>query len=493
MKRCFALLALLITCLPMASAQDTSLGVTTFTNSGAPEAQAPFLRGILLLHSFEYADAAEAFRDAQQADPDFAMAYWGEAMTYNHPLWYRQNLEAAQEVLSRLAPTAEARLAKAKTDRERAYLEAAHILFGAGDKQERDDAFMLAMEQVHNAFPDDLDAAAFYALSILGTAHEGRDFAIYMRAAAVAQRVFQANPQHPGAAHYLIHSFDDPIHAPLGLDAADAYSEIAPSATHALHMPSHIYFALGMWDKGAELNERSFAASDERRQRKNLPITSRSYHALQWLMYAYLQQGRVEDARRQLAMINSDNQEASTGGSRYHLALMRATYIIESGADGFAENLLVDTEGMDPHAVVADRFATGYAAVANSDFAAADAELAAIRAYLPTADEGRLPDSPKMAQIMALQLDGLIQYAKGNPGAGLALLQEAANLEDELPLDYGPVMPTKPSHELFAEKLLEQGHAEDAVHHFEQALARAPNRTLSVQGLRSAEAALAVR
>jgi tetratricopeptide (TPR) repeat protein len=264
-RLCFCFLLLLAG--SYVRAQEVALGHTEFENSGAEAAQEPFLRGLLLLHSFEYEDAAEAFRAAQQADPGFALAYWGEAMTYNHPLWAQQDLDAARAALDRLAPTPEARRAKAPTERERAYVTAADALFGEGDKRARDHAFAEAMEHVHTAYPDDLDAAALYALSILGTSHDGRDVRTYMRAAAVAEEVFARNPDHPGAAHYLIHSYDDPIHAPLGVRAARAYSEIAPAAAHALHMPSHIFTALGLWDDVAHLNEASWAAADARRDR----------------------------------------------------------------------------------------------------------------------------------------------------------------------------------------------------------------------------------
>ena len=136
---------------------------------------------------------------------------------------------------------------------------------------------------MYDKYPDDLEVKAFYALALLGTSHSGRDIVTYMRAAAVVEDVARANPQHPGAVHYLIHAYDDPAHAPLGLRYAEAYAKIAPSASHALHMPSHIYFALGMWDRAAEMNERSARAADERVARKGLAVDERGFHALLWL------------------------------------------------------------------------------------------------------------------------------------------------------------------------------------------------------------------
>ncbi|HVR10980.1 MAG TPA: hypothetical protein VMW75_23255, partial [Thermoanaerobaculia bacterium] len=308
-----------------------SLGEIRFPTSGAPAAQPDFERGVLLLHSFEYDDAAAAFREAERRDPGFAMAYWGEAMTHNHPLWHQQDLAAARAALERLAPTPEARRAKAPSAREKAWLGAVETLYGDGDKASRDGRYAAAMQRLAGDDRDDLEAASFYALALLGTCEAGREVPVYMRAAAVAEEVFARNPRHPGAVHYLIHSYDDPVHAPLGLRAARVYARIAPAAAHALHMPSHIFLALGMWDEVAASNEASWAASEERRRRLRLPLEERGYHALSWLAYAYLQQGRLRDARRLLAEMAAD--AAASGGSprtREHLALMQAGYRMES-------------------------------------------------------------------------------------------------------------------------------------------------------------------
>ena len=284
-----------------ADPQAQELGSIEFATSGSPAAQQRFLKGALLLHSFEYPDAADEFREAQRVEPGFAMAYWGEAMTYNHPLWMEQDRDAARKALERLAPTKEARRAKAPTERERMYLDAVEALYGDGEKEARDREYAAAMRRLHERFPDDLDAASLYALALLGTCERKRDTAVYMQAAAVAEEVFAKNPRHPGAAHYLIHCYDDPVHAPLGMRAARVYSKIAPAAVHALHMPSHIFFAMGMWEEAVASNEQSWAASVERAKRKGLSASDHSFHALSWLEYAYLQLGRRSDARRTLS------------------------------------------------------------------------------------------------------------------------------------------------------------------------------------------------
>ncbi|PYQ63020.1 MAG: hypothetical protein DMF53_11485, partial [Acidobacteria bacterium] len=237
----YTALPLLLTLLLVSSAPtlaQTGVGEVSFANSGSPAAQASFLRGLALLHNFEYEDAAAEFHKAQAIDPGFAMAYWGEAMTYTHPVWMQQNAAAARAALGRLGATPEARLAKAKTERERDYLRAVEILYGDGTKEERDFRYADAMAALHQRYPDDVDATAFYALSLLGTAHQGRDFAVYMKSAALLEEVFPTHQHHPGVLHYLIHSYDDPIHAPLGLRAARLYGTVAPNAGHALHMTS---------------------------------------------------------------------------------------------------------------------------------------------------------------------------------------------------------------------------------------------------------------
>jgi hypothetical protein len=243
-----------------AHAQTSSLGSVHFPSSAqSQEAQAHFLRGVAALHSFWYPLALDEFRAATRIEPNFAIGYWGEAMAHNHPLWSDpQDTEAARRVL--------ARLPAAPTPREQAYMDAVRVLYGEGEKPERDRAYATAMEAVSRAYPNDLETAAFYSLALLGRAYGNaspdagapRDPAalrIRMQAAAVAQEVFRREPDHPGAAHYILHAFDDPDHAILGLPAARRYAEIAPAAPHALHMPSHIFLQLGMWPEAAASNE----------------------------------------------------------------------------------------------------------------------------------------------------------------------------------------------------------------------------------------------
>src|SRR5947199_3171354 len=294
-----SLTALSFLVLALPAAAQSEVGEVSFANSGSPAAQEPFLRGLALLHNFEYPDAAEQFRAAQKVDPNFAMAFWGEAMTHTHPVWMQQDLDAARAVLARLGATPEARLAKAKTERERDYLRAVEILYGDGTKEERDFRYADAMAALHQRYPDDVDATAFYALSLLGTAHQGRDFAIYMRSAALLEEVFPTHQHHPGVLHYLIHSYDDPIHAPLGVRAARLYGGVAPNAGHALHMTSHIFVALGLWDDVIAANERAMRVVDQQRAAHGQPPTACGHYPT-WLHYALLQERRFDEAARRL-------------------------------------------------------------------------------------------------------------------------------------------------------------------------------------------------
>ncbi len=472
------------------AAQTAGLGRLDFPNSGVPGAQEQFIRGVLLMHSFEYVDAAEAFRKAQELDPDFAMAYWGEALSHNHSVWHNQDRDEALAVLERLGATPEARSAKAPTQREKDYLATLEILYGEGDKETRDLAYAEAMRRLHEKYPDDTEAAAFYAVALLGTAHEGRDVRTYMRAAAIAEEIYRDNPEHPGAVHYMIHSYDDPTHAPLGLRAARAYSQIAPTASHAQHMTTHIFMALGMWDEIVSQNEIAWEVADERAQRKGLGVDSRSFHALAWLQYGYLQQGRFEDARRLLAIMRADAEKSGSRRTRTYLARMRANYIVEAEDwAGDAVAIEVDLTDLSPASVAGDLFATGLAATRRGDSRAAEASLAAMQSARRAAvDASGYPPALMAAEALEKELEALGLLADGRSVEAIELLEEATVIEDNIPFEYGPPDIVKPTHELLGEVLLTADRADEARAEFEKALALAPKRVRSLIGLaRAAE------
>ncbi|HSG39494.1 MAG TPA: hypothetical protein VLE27_07625, partial [Thermoanaerobaculia bacterium] len=259
------LLPILLVALAVPAHAGSELGQIDFPTSASPAAQAQFVRGVAALHSFFYDEAADLFREAQKADPGFALAYWGEAMTYHHPIWSEQDRDAALAALARLAPDPEQRAAKAPTEREKAWLAAVEVLYGEGEKPARDAAYAEAMRKLHERYPDDVEAASFYTLSLIGPALTGppgdaRDRPL-IRAAAILEELFDRAPRHPGVLHYMIHAYDDPLHAPLGLRAARLYAKTAPAAHHALHMPSHIFVQIGDWPSAAASNEDAWAAS----------------------------------------------------------------------------------------------------------------------------------------------------------------------------------------------------------------------------------------
>ena len=208
------------------------LGTVNFPTSCSQPAQARFLRGVAALHSFWYPVAIEEFRESTKIEPDCMMGYWGEAMAHNHPIWGDpQETEAARKALEKIRGAAKL------TPRERAWLLAVRVLYGEGDKSARDKAYAAAMEKIYRDYPDDAEAALFYALSLMGTvrAEDPAGVQTRLRAGAIASEVYKKNPDHPGAAHYVIHAYDDPEHAEMALDAARRYAEIAPEAPHALH------------------------------------------------------------------------------------------------------------------------------------------------------------------------------------------------------------------------------------------------------------------
>src|SRR5688572_25203201 len=282
----------LIVCCSSPVKKNDVLGELTFDVTGSEAANVHFMRGHLLLHSFEYEDAAEAFRQAQQEDSTCVMAFWGEALTYNHPIWQEQDYEKGKTALEKLGINHAERIEKTSSELERDFLKATDILYGVGTKPERDKAYADFMGSLYEKYPGNHEVASIYALSLLGSVSVGRNDETYQLSAKISQKILKANPTHPGALHYLIHADDDPMHARDALVAANEYALVAPDASHALHMPTHIFVALGMWDKVIDLNEQSWRSSQERKSRKNLTNDQLGYHSFHWLEYGYLQKGR---------------------------------------------------------------------------------------------------------------------------------------------------------------------------------------------------------
>ncbi|MEO8633849.1 MAG: hypothetical protein ABI587_01095 [Gemmatimonadales bacterium] len=479
--RLISWLALVSVVAPVALlAQDPPLGSLTFPNSGSAAAQRSFIRGVLLLHSFEYEDAAKEFQTARQTDPAFALAYWGDAMTRTHGLWNEQDSSAARKILADLGPTPEARAAKAPTARERGYLAAVEALYGPGSKPRRDTLYSRAMARLVTQFPDDDEAKAFYALSLMGLSQGVRNVASYVQAGAIALELLERHPDHPGAAHYVIHAFDDPIHAPLGLRAATAYSRIAPGADHAQHMTTHIFLALGMWPEVVAQNTIAAGADSSRWQ---------AGHYTVWLGYGLTQEGRFRDAHGLLQRLHVQLPATVTAGRRASLAILRAHQVInaESWDDpSLAWPIDLTDATVVPRAI--DAFAQGYAGQQRGDVSAAQRGISAIRALGGSTPRG-YGELPEVPRILAGMLEAGVLRAGGNQEKAIAMLDSLGKVVETLPVDFGPPDLVKPVHELLGAWLLAAGRAREAEQAFTRALELAPGRLRSLQGLVAAATA----
>src|SRR4051794_9362685 len=465
----------------------TELGSINFPTSAKPAAQTPFLTGVKALYNFEFDIAADAFRETQKADPAFALGYWGEAMSYNHPLWAQQDLPAARKALEKLAPTAAARAAKAPAGKERDLIESIEVLFGAGDKLARDIAYADSLKAMHAKYPADDEIAILYSLALLGTGRPGVSNARNaMQAAAIAQDIFQRNPKHPGAAHYIIHSFDDPDHAILSLKAAREYSKIAPSAAHALHMPSHIFVQLGMWDDVIASNVVAYKAAVDLADAKNLPRGREDFHTLSWLQYAYLQEGKFDEAQKCVDQAKAVADKDSAPNVRDGYAAMKARQVVETAR---WEKLALPTgavkdggaPGYDGSA--AYLVAAGLSAAKLGDLATANVALDKLKAMRTQAESGSNAYRAKPFAIMEKEVMAALAIAQKDNVAAEKLLKEATTIELTLDAPSGPPEPIKPSFELYGELLNDLGRSQDAAAQFQQSLLRMPNRRAALAGL----------
>lgn len=486
-----------------ANGQTSQLGSVQFPTSGSPQAQAHFLRGLAALHSFWYEEALEAFRESTKIEPDFMMGYWGEAMAHNHPLWTEQDTPAARQVIAKINGTSKL------SARERDYLNAVKLLYGDGDKRARDAAYSAAMEKLYRDYPDDLDAAAFYSLSLLGLVRsEDKSYRLQARAGAIAFDVYQKNPNHPGAAHYIIHAFDDPDHAILALTAARRYADIAPEAHHARHMPSHIFLQLGMWPEAAASNESAWEASDAWMKRKQLSPSVRDYHSLHWLLYVYLQQGRYGKAeelltrmKKAMAESTSDNK-LRPGYYENNYANMAAAFIVESERWELASTLFLPTSSAAQSSATTSHGAHGGSSPASASMTVRQSNSAQrlptfIRAFAaaytgaPPKESDREPNAPMVdvpPSIGELQVVALSASIRKNHDHAIQVMKRVILLEEQMGPPYGPPGLIKPSHELFGEILLRAGKPGEATEQFKTALLRQPNRARSLLGAARAAA-----
>ena len=474
-----------------ASGQTPAPGTVSFPNSGSAAAQPFFLDGVRLLHSFEWEDAADAFRKAQQADPSFALAYWGEALSHTggHHFPPEQDMSAARRALVKLAPSRAERLAKATTEREKGYLTAVELLYGDGDSRQRALRYEEAMAALSARFPDDDEAATLHALALMRTARRGQESTrADMQAGAIALRVFRKNGGHPGAVHYIIHAFDEPSRAIVGLEAADIYAGLAPDAPHAIHMPSHIYVQLGQWDKLSVANTRSYEASARRSERKQLrAIEGHAFHAMFWLHYAYLMQGNFARADEALMLAERHAKNAEGGSRSGQFEAMQARHIIETARwkvmDVAAIVGQIQTAPDKVNSRISGSVLLAAALGAGRLGNAAAAELAAggLRS-LEASMKARGVGETRQVEIMALEATGIARLAGGDRDGAVKTLQQAAAIEEAMDPPSGPPgeqetdPPIKPAHELLGEVLLEIGRPAEAAKQFAIGLERTPNR-----------------
>lgn len=481
---------------------EAHLGDISFEVTADEKAKHVFEEGMLLLHSFQYKDAAETFQEAQEIDPSFAMAYWGEAMTKNHTLWREQDKTDAIEILEKLGSTPEERISKVVTDFEKDMFAGAELLFfGEDKKNERDIKYRDHMAALHERYPDNHEVAAQYALSVLGAVKEGRDQEAYEKGAKIAQSIIDENPDHPGALHYLIHSYDDPKNAPKALTAANRYSKVAPDANHALHMPSHIYVAMGMWDEVISSNTAAVAASVKRMKRKSLDNDALDYHSLKWLMYGYLQKGQIEKARALVVDMQNYCAELPSRKALAHLVMMKGAYFSES--QNWEDTLTQDTFDYSNLAVQilgVHCYNNAMVAFEKNDNSGILKQSKILEAAISEAKEKVFSGGASMcsgnynrsiptqlhvdrATVLKHEIDALGALFNGDEATFENLMRTATVLEGETSYMYGPPEIVKPSSEMYAEWLLDKGRYAEAKVEFEKVIKRAPKRYITMKGL----------
>ncbi|MFZ3213280.1 MAG: tetratricopeptide repeat protein [Terriglobales bacterium] len=446
-----------------------------------------------MMHSFWYEEAERTFKEVAKADPGCAMAYWGIAMTYFHPIWDTRGPDAA--ILKKGAEAVDkAKALSAKTERERDYIAAVEVFYKDSEKLDhrtRVLAYESAMERVYTRYPDDREAAAFYSLALLGSAAASpadKTLARQRKAGEIAEKVFAAEPNHPGAAHYIIHAYDYPPLAEKALPAARAYAKIAPDAPHALHMPSHIFTRLGLWQESIDSNIASARAA------QNAGMPGEQLHASDYLEYAYLQMGQDEQAKKVLDQMAANKTGLpSYFAGVYATATMPARYVIETHR--WAEAAKLEVPSGSPGGKLSWAEATLYFARAlgsahTGDIEGARQAIQKLEAAHSTLVEVQETYWAGQVEIQRREAAGMLASAQGKKDEALELLRSAADLEDaseKHPVTPGPVVPAR---ELLGEFLIMVDKPAEALTAFESTLQRSPNRFNALYGAaRAAQAA----
>ena len=459
------------------------LGTVHFPVSCTPEAEKTFEKGVALLHSFWYEESEKTFQDAAKQDPKCAMAYWGEAMSLWHQLWNRPDAATIKQGAAELEQADELR---APTGRERDYIHALQAFYSnsaKADHEARARAYSAAMEKVYKKYPDDHEAAAFYALSLLASEpDDDTTFANRKQAGAILEKLFAEEPNHPGVAHYLIHTYDKPQLAQLGLPAARRYAQIAPAAPHALHMPSHIFARLGLWQDDINSNLASIAATRKATE-MHMGGEGHQFHAMDYLVYAYMQSGREAEALKVIEEVKAMPPMKDMYGMGYDprtnaLVAFPARYEMEMHHWTEAAALMPnpDATGGDGSITYWAR-AIGAARSGNVAQARADIEhIAAIHKSLI--------DQKKKSFAEAVEQDrkeatAWLDHAEGRNDAAIASLRAIAEKQEASgdESDYQP-----PAREMLADMLLDMKHPEQALAEYKTSLKFFPNRFNSLYG-----------
>ncbi|HEY2677915.1 MAG TPA: hypothetical protein VGI65_13165 [Steroidobacteraceae bacterium] len=483
MKHAVILAALILACAYRAAAQEThshpapeKLGTVDFPTSCAPGVAMDFDRSVALLHSFAYSASEQAFKGVTASDPHCAMAHWGVAMSLYHQLWSPPSpaeLRSGQMEIEQAAQLD-------ASPREKQYIAAAAAYYQDSDRiapQARAKAYSHAMEEVARSNPNDTEAQVFYALSLIAVAPpEDASHADQKRAVAILEPIYRSQPDHPGVAHYLIHANDSTELAPRGLAAARAYSKIAPSAPHALHMPSHIFTRLGLWDDSIASNKAARAAAHDQGD------TGEELHAMDYLTYAYLQRGRDVDAAQVVASLTGMGVTLGNDFKvGYAATAMPVRLAVERGAWGDAARLNA-LPGSPPNVAALVFWAR---AIANAHLKRAQAAEADIAKIEECGQQLRAAGNA----YWALQVDVLDKEARAwqlaasaHPDESVQLLTQAADEEesvDKSPATPGPIVPAR---EQLGDLLLQLNRPKQALNAYQASLITSPGRRGGLNG-----------
>ncbi len=467
---------------------DSEVGSVHFMTSCAKDVDADFNRAVALLHSFQYEDTRRAFEEIARKDPTCAMAQWGIGMSHYHGLWDSGDTAAGRITQRKAEETAAAN--SKTTAREKAYIDALGEIYreDGKDAYTHSQAFEKKMAALQSAYPDDTEAAIFHALTLGITASKtDKTFANQRKCGEILEPIFAKLPNHPGVAHYIIHCYDNPVLAQAGLKAARAYARIAPASAHANHMPSHIFTRVGSWEESVQSNQRSEAlAAAAETTSKNGEARDQRLHAMDYMEYAYLQSGRVADAK---SVMTNMQRLAPVGGltltGDYALAAIPARYTLELGKWAEASSLTVQT-GAVPWAQAITWMAVGVGSARSGNLKrAAEAEQALGQLRDATAKLNNTYWS-KQVEVQRQEVVAWTAAQGSSSPKAVDLMTAAAELEESM--DKHAVTPgaITPAREMLGQLLLEQKRPQQALEAFEAVLKVAPKRFNAIYGAASA-------